>query len=81
MLLYKDLPMTFIKGLKKGVSFDGSEIINIVKKNNIVSLTTRNGDVFNAHWKTDGFEVFVKRKEDREMRKARKKKSRKSDGG
>jgi hypothetical protein len=62
MLILKDVPKAEIEKLKKGDFFADSEIINIQKKLNIISIVTREGNVFNAHKKNQKFDIFKKTK-------------------
>jgi hypothetical protein len=63
MLLYKEVPKETIEGLRKGHYYEGLEIINIQRWRNVISIVTRNGDVFNAHDKWFHYNVFVRRRE------------------
>jgi hypothetical protein len=66
MLVLKGIPKAEIKNLKIGDFFVDSEIINIRKKSNLISIITRTGSVFNAHEKPQTFNVFKKIKHPQE---------------
>jgi hypothetical protein len=68
MLLLKGVPKAEIKKLKIGDFFVDSEIVNIQRKPKLVSIVTRAGSVFNAHWKSTYFNVFKKVKRPPEKR-------------
>jgi hypothetical protein len=76
MLLYKEAPWGFILKLEVGAVFENTVITNITQKNNYISISTKAGDVYNAHWKPNGFNVFVQRKALKKMRKIREMKKR-----
>jgi hypothetical protein len=61
MLIFKAVPKERIKSLKIGDFFVDSEIVNIQKKPNLISIVTRAGSVFNAHEKPRTFNVFKKK--------------------
>jgi hypothetical protein len=62
MLVSRGVPKEEIKKLKKGDFFADSEIVNIQKKLNMISIVTRAGNVFNAHEKQQNFDIFKKTK-------------------
>jgi hypothetical protein len=60
MYITPDISREEIKKLKKGDTFMGSEIVNLQQKNNLISIVTRNGDVFNIHKNHPDYRVFKK---------------------
>jgi hypothetical protein len=60
MLILKAVPKAEIKNLKIGDFFMDSEIVNIQRKFNLISIVTRAGSVFNLHEKPQTFNVFKK---------------------
>jgi hypothetical protein len=73
MLLYKRVKAEYIANLRVGSLFENAIITEIVKKNNYLSITTTTGDVYNVHHKPDGYNIFLQRKDLREMRREREK--------
>ncbi|MDR0710659.1 MAG: hypothetical protein LBF77_11405 [Spirochaetaceae bacterium] len=58
MLVLKGVLKEEIRKLKIGDFFIDSEIVNIQRKSNLISIITRAGGVFNAHEKQRTFNVF-----------------------
>jgi hypothetical protein len=58
MLVLKGVLKEEIRKLKIGDFFMDSEIVNIQRKSNLISIVTMSGDVFNAHEKQRTFNVF-----------------------
>jgi hypothetical protein len=73
MLLYRGVKPEFIARLRVGDLFEDSIITDIVKKSNYLSIITATGDVYNVHHKPYGYNIFLQRKELREMRQKREK--------
>jgi hypothetical protein len=67
MLLYREVDTDFILRLKVGDFFENTVITNIAQKNSYISISTKIGDVYNAHRKPNGFNVFVHRKMERDQ--------------
>jgi hypothetical protein len=62
MLIMTDMPKGEVKNLKKGDRFLDSEIINLQKKERLISIVTRDGSVYTIHQKQKGYRVFKKQK-------------------
>jgi hypothetical protein len=77
MLLYKGVKPEFVSRLRVGGFFENATITEIVKQNTYIRIVTTTGDVYNVHHNPDGCNVFLQRKELREMRRAREKAKRK----
>jgi hypothetical protein len=73
MLLYKGVNPEFIARLQVGSLFENAIITEIKKKNNYLSIVTTTGDVYNVHHKPYGYNIFLQRKDLREMRREREK--------
>jgi hypothetical protein len=71
MLLYKGVKPEVIARLQVGSLFENAIITEMVKKNNYLSITTTTGDVYNIHHKPYGYNIFLQRKDLREMRRER----------
>jgi hypothetical protein len=78
MLLYKGVTSEFIARLRVGSLFENSIITEIVRKNDYLSITTTTGDVYNVHQKPEGYNIFLQRKELREIRQEREKTKKKN---
>jgi hypothetical protein len=61
MLIMRDIPRADVKKLKKGGDFLGSEISNIQRTERLISIVTRDGNVYNIHTKHTTCRVFQKR--------------------
>jgi hypothetical protein len=77
MLLYRNVKPEYIARLRVGGFFENAVITEIVKKNDYLSIVTSAGDVYTAHRKPNGYNVFVQPKELREMRQEREKRKQK----
>jgi hypothetical protein len=66
VLVLREVPKEEIKKLRAGDFFMDEEIINIQRKHNLISIVTKTGNVFNAHEKQYGFNVFKKQSCQRE---------------
>jgi hypothetical protein len=73
MLLYKKVKPELLDQLKEGSFFENAIVTAIVRKNNYISVTTSAGDVYNFHYKPEGYSVFHHRKDLKEIRLAREK--------
>jgi hypothetical protein len=60
MLILKAVPKAEIRKLKIGNFFVDSEIGNIQRKSNLISIVTMRGSVFNLHEKPQTYNVFKK---------------------
>ena len=80
MLLYKKVNPELIAQLKEGSFIENAIITGIVRKNNYISVTTSSGDVYNFHYKPEGYSVFHHRKDLKEMRLAREKAKKSNEG-
>jgi hypothetical protein len=60
VLVLKGVPKEEIKKMRAGDFFMGEEIVNTQRKRNVICIVTKNGSVFNAHEKTETFNVFKK---------------------
>ncbi|MDR2305226.1 MAG: hypothetical protein LBE10_11650 [Treponema sp.] len=61
MLIMPDTSRAEIKKLKKGDVFLGSEIINLQRKDGLISIVTRDGDMYTIHTKHPEYRIFKKR--------------------
>jgi hypothetical protein len=68
MLLYRNVAPEYIARLRVGGFFENSTIVELVKKNDYLSLTTATGDIYHIHRKNNSYNVFVNRKELRDKR-------------
>jgi hypothetical protein len=71
MLVQKNAPVDEIKALKPGDVYMGSVIKSLKKKGRIITFTTDNGDLYNAHLKNKYYNVFRNERYKRKMEKLR----------
>jgi hypothetical protein len=62
MLIMRDISRAEVKKLKKGDTFLGSEISNIQRNECLISIVTRDKNVYNIHLKHTTCRVFKKRR-------------------
>jgi hypothetical protein len=56
-----------------GGLFENAVIVEMARKNRYLSIITATGDVYNVHHKPYGYNIFLQRKDLREMRQEREK--------